>query len=127
MIVSLLNGGLAFAGKSGRNTANACDTNAIETNAIAAAHFMSRGLIKLRKRDKKILACCDSASLSGRSHFPVSDFVFQTIFPRRCHSLLIVRETRRAVWLKGCSTAQIVPLRSVRLNRNTAFRFGSIW
>jgi hypothetical protein len=53
MIVPLLNGGPAFAGKSGRNTANACETNAIQTNMIAAAHFMSRGLIKLRKRDKK--------------------------------------------------------------------------
>ena len=53
---SLLNGGPAFAGKSGRNTANACETNTIQTNMIAAAHFMSRGLIKLRKRDKKIFA-----------------------------------------------------------------------
>ena len=56
MIVSLLNGGPAFAGKSGRNNANACDTNAIQTIVIAAAHFMSRGLIKLQKRDKKIFA-----------------------------------------------------------------------
>jgi hypothetical protein len=56
MIVSLLNGGAAFAGKSGRNTAVACETNTIETNVIAAAHFMSRGLIKLHKRDKQILA-----------------------------------------------------------------------
>jgi hypothetical protein len=55
MIVPLLNGGPAFDGKSGRNTANACETNAIETNVIAAAHFMSRRLTKLRKRDKKIL------------------------------------------------------------------------
>jgi hypothetical protein len=30
--------------------------NAIETSVIAAAHFMSRGLIKLQKRNKKILA-----------------------------------------------------------------------
>jgi len=56
MNVSLLNGGLAFAGISGRNTANACETNAIETHAIAAAHFISRGLIKLRRRDKENLA-----------------------------------------------------------------------
>ena len=56
MIVSLFNGGLVFAGKTGRNTANACETNAIKTNVVAAAHFMSRGLIKLRKRDKKIFA-----------------------------------------------------------------------
>jgi hypothetical protein len=52
-IASAPNGGPAFAGKSGRNNANACDTNAIQTIVIAAAHFMSRGLIKLQKRDKK--------------------------------------------------------------------------
>jgi hypothetical protein len=40
MIVSLLNGGPAFAGKTGRNTASACETNAMETNVIAATHFM---------------------------------------------------------------------------------------
>jgi hypothetical protein len=56
MIVPLLNGGPAFAGKSGRNTANACEMNAIETNMIAAAHFMWRGLIKSQRRDKKIFA-----------------------------------------------------------------------
>jgi hypothetical protein len=56
MIVPLLNGRPAFAGKSGRNTAKAGETNAIQTNVIAAAHFMSRGLIKLRKRDKTIFA-----------------------------------------------------------------------
>jgi hypothetical protein len=56
VIVSLLNGGPAFAGKSGRNRADACETNAIQTNMIAAAHFMSRGLIKFQKGNKKILA-----------------------------------------------------------------------
>ena len=55
MTVPLLNGGPAFAGKSGRNTATACETKAIETNVIAAAYFMSRGLITLRQGDKKIL------------------------------------------------------------------------
>jgi hypothetical protein len=40
MIVSLLNGGLAFAGKTGRNTASTCETNATEMNMIAATHFM---------------------------------------------------------------------------------------
>ena len=53
MIVSLLHGGRDFAGISGRRTASACETNAIETNVIAAAHFMSRGLIKIQTRDKK--------------------------------------------------------------------------
>jgi hypothetical protein len=54
MSVPLLNGGPAFAGKSGRNTAKAGETNAIQTNVIAAAHFMSRGLIKTQKAGKKI-------------------------------------------------------------------------
>jgi hypothetical protein len=48
-----LNGGEDFAGKSGRNTANDCETNAIETNVIAAAHFISGGLNRLRFHDKK--------------------------------------------------------------------------
>jgi hypothetical protein len=52
MSVSLLSGGPVLAGKSGRNTANACETNAIETKAIATAHFISRGLIKIRQHDK---------------------------------------------------------------------------
>jgi hypothetical protein len=39
-IASAPNGGLAFAGKSGRNTANACEANAIETTMITAAHLM---------------------------------------------------------------------------------------
>jgi hypothetical protein len=37
---SPLNGGAGFAGKSGRKTANACDTNAIEISAETAAHFI---------------------------------------------------------------------------------------
>jgi hypothetical protein len=52
MIASPLNGGPAFAGKSGRNTANACDANAMETITIAAAHFMVSALIRFRQHDK---------------------------------------------------------------------------
>jgi hypothetical protein len=52
-ISSPLNGGAAFAGKSGRKTANTCKAEATEINTIAAAHFMSRGLTKIQKRDKK--------------------------------------------------------------------------
>jgi hypothetical protein len=48
-----LNGGAAFAGKSGRKTANGCEAKAMEMNMIAAAYFISRGLIKIQKRDKK--------------------------------------------------------------------------
>lgn len=54
-ISSRLNGGEAFAGKSGRRTANTCEPKATEMNMIAAAYFMSRGLIKIQKRDKKNL------------------------------------------------------------------------
>ena len=54
-ISSRLNGGAAFAGKSGRKTANTCEPKATEMNMIAAAYFMSRGLIKIQKRDKKNL------------------------------------------------------------------------
>src|SRR5262249_42009251 len=122
MVVPLLNGGLAFAGKSGRDTANACETNAIETNVIAAAHFISRGLIKTRKAGKQFSAApyypnALRTTLFTRIQF--CDSSFPIILHRRCHSLLIVRATRRAVWLKGYSTVQIVPSRSVRLNRNT--------
>jgi hypothetical protein len=56
MVAPPLKGGPDFAGKSGRKTATPCEINATETSVIAAAHFMSRGLIKLQKRNKKILA-----------------------------------------------------------------------
>jgi hypothetical protein len=46
MVVPLLNGGAAFAGKSGRDTANPWEANAIRTNVMAAAHFITRGLIQ---------------------------------------------------------------------------------
>jgi hypothetical protein len=52
-IASLPNGGAVFAGKSGRNTADACEANARETTRIAAtAHLMDRALIKIRQDDK---------------------------------------------------------------------------
>jgi hypothetical protein len=53
MIAPPLKGGADFAGKSGRKTATACATNAIETSVIATAYFMSGGLIRLRRCDKK--------------------------------------------------------------------------
>jgi hypothetical protein len=52
VIASPLNGGAGFAGKSGRNTANVCDTHAIETNANTAAHFMSAALSKIKRHGK---------------------------------------------------------------------------
>jgi hypothetical protein len=55
-IASLPNGGAAFAGKSGRSTANACEANAMETNTIAAAHLMLGALIRFQQHEQvKIL------------------------------------------------------------------------
>ena len=52
-IASLPNGGAAFAGKSGRNTAEACEANPRETTRIAAAaHLMDGALIKISQDDK---------------------------------------------------------------------------
>jgi hypothetical protein len=51
-ITSPLNGGDAFAGNSGRKTANACETNAMETSTITAARFMSGALIRIQPHDK---------------------------------------------------------------------------
>jgi hypothetical protein len=56
VIAPPLNGGDDFAGKSGRKTANACETKAMETITIAGAHFMSRGLIKMETRGKQIFS-----------------------------------------------------------------------
>ena len=40
IMTSPVNGGAGLAGKSGRKTANACDTNASEMSVDAAAHFI---------------------------------------------------------------------------------------
>src|SRR4029077_15924599 len=40
MMTLPLNGGAGLAGKSGRKTANACDTNASEMSADTTAHFI---------------------------------------------------------------------------------------
>jgi hypothetical protein len=47
MIAPPLKGGEDFAGKSGRRTANACEISATETSVIAAAHFMSCGVMQI--------------------------------------------------------------------------------
>ena len=53
-IASAPNGGPALAGNSGRNTANACEANAMETTMIAAAaHLMVGGLIKIQQHNKQ--------------------------------------------------------------------------
>jgi hypothetical protein len=56
VIAPPLNGGDDFAGKSGRKTANACETKAMETSTITGAHFMSCGLIKMDTRSKQIFS-----------------------------------------------------------------------
>jgi hypothetical protein len=53
MIAPPLNGGAAFAGKSGRKTANACEANAMETTMIAAAHFMVAALSRIKRHGKQ--------------------------------------------------------------------------
>jgi hypothetical protein len=50
---SLPKGGDGFAGKSGRKTANACETNTIEMRMNTAAHFMSAGLTKMKQHGKQ--------------------------------------------------------------------------
>jgi len=52
-ITSPLNGGGGFAGKSGRKTANVCDTNAMETSTDTAAHFMSAALSRIKRHGKQ--------------------------------------------------------------------------
>ena len=53
MIAPPLNGGPVFAGNSGRNTADACETNAMKTIIVAtAAHLMVGGLIRIQQHDK---------------------------------------------------------------------------
>jgi hypothetical protein len=52
-ISSPLNGGAGFAGKSGRKTANAGVTNAIQTSTDTVAHFMSAGLSRIKRHRKQ--------------------------------------------------------------------------
>jgi hypothetical protein len=52
VITSPLKGGDGFAGKSGRKTANVCDTNATETSMNTTAHFMSAALSKIKQHGK---------------------------------------------------------------------------
>jgi hypothetical protein len=55
-MVAPVRGGGAFAGKSGRKTASACEANTMQTKTIASAHFMSRRLIKMKSRGKQIFS-----------------------------------------------------------------------
>jgi hypothetical protein len=51
-ISSPLKGGAGFAGKSGRKTANVCDTDAIETKMNTTTHFMSVAVSKIKRHGK---------------------------------------------------------------------------
>jgi hypothetical protein len=68
---SPLNGGAGFAGKSGRKTANACETNAIEISADTAAHF----IFVARNNFTKVFhilvqwVICSSKSISSAKRF----------------------------------------------------------
>jgi hypothetical protein len=64
VITSPLNGGAGFAGKSGRKTANVCDTDAIETSTNTAAHFMSAALSKIKRHGKQNF--CAITVISGK-------------------------------------------------------------
>jgi hypothetical protein len=64
-IASLPNGGPAFAGKSGRRTANACEAKAMETAIATAAHFMSGRFIKIEQQRKEKL--CAPAAIKNRN------------------------------------------------------------
>jgi hypothetical protein len=52
VIMSPPNGGAGFAGKSGRKTANVCDTNAMDTITEMAAHFMFAALSRIMRHGK---------------------------------------------------------------------------
>jgi hypothetical protein len=52
VITSPPKGGAGFAGKSGRKTANACDTNAMEMKTNTAAHFMFAAISRIKRHGK---------------------------------------------------------------------------
>jgi hypothetical protein len=53
VLASPPNGGAGLAGKSGRKTANVCDTTAMETKMNTAAHFMFAALSKIKQHGKQ--------------------------------------------------------------------------
>ena len=59
------NGGPAFAGKSGRRTANACEAKAMETAIATAAHFMSGASYQNRTTAQRKL--CALAAIKNRN------------------------------------------------------------
>jgi hypothetical protein len=60
-MASAPNGGLAFAGKGGRDTANVCEANAMATAMITGAHLMVPSRISLAQDGQvKVFPRCDS-------------------------------------------------------------------
>ena len=63
-----LSGGSGLTGKSGRTTANVCETNARETKVNTAAHFMFAALITINP-DGKQNSCAISVIRAGKGFF----------------------------------------------------------
>ena len=97
MIVPLLNGGPAFAGKSGRNTANAGETNAIQTNVIAAAHFIRAVLSNCENLTRKFLRRGNhpnALSTTGSTRLSFAIQRFRLFFP--AHATVYLSCAQRA-------------------------------
>jgi hypothetical protein len=73
-VSSPLNGGAGFAGTSGRKTANAGDTNAIQTSTNTVAHFMSAALSRIKRHRKQ-------------------NFFAITVIKRKCRGCVIGQKT----------------------------------
>jgi len=100
-----LRGGSGLTGKSGRTTANVCETNARETKVNTAAHFMFAALITINPDDKQNFGAISvisggkrffhrAAIADSQCHGPNSSRLAQ-IFQETVLALLAVREMIR--------------------------------
>ena len=64
-----LRGGSGLTGKSGRTTANVCETNARETKVNTAAHFMFAALITINPDGASKNFCATSVISGGKQFF----------------------------------------------------------
>ena len=64
-----LRGGSGLTGKSGRTTANVCETNARETKVNTAAHFMFAALITINPDGASKNFCAISVISGGKRFF----------------------------------------------------------
>jgi len=67
IIAPPLSGGSGLTGKSGRTTANVCETNARETKVNTAAHFMFAALITINPDGKQDF--CAISGINGGKRF----------------------------------------------------------